>query len=160
MLRPTQSISWHEGLPIPGNSDRAFAAPFFSYATREADLSEPRIMDPRTGRNLGNILEAIAALYPAEAARWLRSRPPILAEWNYHVWKTRWRRTGYFFEFLTDLDAELRPIFDDLYRAFPRDERYPELYNEDYAGGLPMVCLGGERLVVWVGKPGYGRSSR
>ena len=85
--------------------------------------------------------------------------PPILAEWKYLVWKTWWRRTGHFFEFHTTPDAELRLVFDYLYLGFPADKRYPGLYNEDYAGGLQMVCLSDERLAVWVGKSGYDRSS-
>jgi hypothetical protein len=116
-------------------------------------------MNLATGHSSGNILEAIAALYPDDGARWLLSRPPILAAWTYRVWKTRWHRAGHFFEFQTNPNAELRSTFDDLYRGFPRDERYPELYNEDYAGGFPMVCLDDQRLAVWVGKPGYGRAS-
>jgi hypothetical protein len=115
-------------------------------------------VDLHTGRNSRNLLEAIAMLYPAEAAQRLGSCPPILAEWDYQVWKTRWRRTGHFFEFHTNPYAELRSVFDDLYRGFPRDAHYPDVYNEDYAGGLPMVCLSDKRLALWVGKPGYGRT--
>ena len=116
-------------------------------------------MNVRAGHSSGNILEAIAPLYPDDDAAWLRSRPPILAEWNYHMWKTWWHRTGHFFEFQTNPKTDLRSTFDELYRDFPRDEHYPEIYNEDYAGGLPMVCLRNQRLTIWVGKPGYGRSS-
>jgi hypothetical protein len=112
-------------------------------------------MNKHSVRISGNILEAIAALYPPEIARQLRSRAPVPAEWDYRVWKTWWRRTGHFFEFHANR-AELVQIFDDVYRAFPRDERYPELYNPDFTMELPMACLGDERLAVWVGKPGYG----
>jgi hypothetical protein len=118
-----------------------------------------RCRDRDYGLRSGNLLDVLADLYPPEAATWLRDRPPLLSCWGYRVWQTPEGRTGYFFRFNGRLPPELRPVFDELYRGFTRDESYPELYNEGYVGGLPMAYLGDDQLSVWVLVGRRGRES-
>jgi hypothetical protein len=109
--------------------------------------------DQERGEFSGNILAALAALFPAMPASKICARPRIEARWRLLVRTMQNGPVGHLFWTEPWVLSLLKPVFEEVYEGYPRDERYPDLYNESYAGGLPMVSLAMPaegRVSVWL----------
>jgi hypothetical protein len=98
--------------------------------------------DEERGEFSGNILVALAVLFPPAAARRICGHTPLEARWRLLVRPRRDGLVGHLFWTEPRIVSSLKPVFDDVFEGFPRDHRYRELYNENHDGGLPMVGLG------------------
>ncbi len=109
--------------------------------------------DETRGEFSGNILAPLSALFPASLAPGFCGRPPLESRWLLTVRSLRDGAVGYLFRTEPEVVRQLKELFEDLYKGFPRDARYPGIYNEGHGGGLPMVCLsviGEGRVSVWL----------
>jgi hypothetical protein len=109
--------------------------------------------DSARSQTQGNILQAIAQVYPDFIKDRLCGHESINTTWVQFIRQTIWGRTGYFFQIEKDVYTKLQPIFESVYQGFSRDEHYPQIYNEQYDNGWPMAWLDEERLTVWVQVP-------
>ena len=113
--------------------------------------------DDERGESIGNILGAVAALFPPTVGKRILTREPIQTRWRLLVRTLKNGAVGYFIWTEPQVLARLEIVFEDVFRGYPRDEKYPHTYNEGYQNGLPMVCLSLEthdpRLTVWLPRP-------
>jgi hypothetical protein len=110
--------------------------------------------DRDCGQFTGNIVEALAPLFPQETATWMLQQPPIEARWSLLVRNMKDGPEGHLFTIDGMFPQGLKLMFEVVYQGYPRDPNYPDIYNEHHAHGMPMVCLelaSQGRISVWSG---------
>ncbi len=120
---------------------------------RNVDPTPAFFTDDQRGEFAGDILRALADLFPPAIGSRLSSRTPILTRWRLMVRTLRHGRTGYFIWTEPSVLSTLKDVLEEVYRGYPRDRHYPDIYNEEHRAGLPMVCLGpweDGRITIWL----------
>ncbi len=106
--------------------------------------------DDCLGEFEGNILEAIAILFPPAMAMQIHSQPPVLCKWRVFERITWEGYRGH--RFYTDQAAcdALNGICDAMYEERHKPPGYPGYFSEiTEAEALPKVCLLPKYFVIW-----------
>ena len=107
----------------------------------------------------GNILDALAPLFPPTVRERVSAGEPIMARWHLMVRTMRAGPVGHFLRTEPWVVARLKGLFEEVYRGYPREEDGPfvVVFNEGYRDGLPMVCVSlaayKPRITVWLPGP-------
>jgi hypothetical protein len=99
--------------------------------------------DSERGESAGNILGAVAALFPPAVGERISSREPIPTCWRLMVRTMKDGPVRHFIWTEPEVLARLKRVFDEVYQGYPCEEDGPFFFafNEGYRDGWPMVCV-------------------
>jgi len=98
----------------------------------------------------GNILEAIAQLFPPAPADHFRREPPVHCNWRVMERITWEGRRGHHFNTDPAVCKRVNDICDAIYTERHKRHGYPTYYTENTeAEGLPMVCIDASLIAIW-----------
>src|SRR5262245_42424002 len=106
--------------------------------------------DDCLGEFAGNLLDAVALLFPPALAERIRCHPPVHCQWRVFERITWEGCRGH--RFCTEQRAcdALNNLCDAMYQERHKPPGYPGFYTENTeAEGLPKVCILPAYFVVW-----------